>query len=83
MLFDYTNPTTAQAVHWRSGTLENNGSYSPDGLWLVYQSINTACSDCHSLMIFIVRNASGNSPIQVSGDQGENFDPAWRPMSLP
>jgi hypothetical protein len=38
MLFDYTNPQTAQAVHWRSGTVANHGSYSPDGLWLVYKA---------------------------------------------
>ena len=45
MLYDYyTDHKTAQAVHWRSGTVANHGSYSPDGLWLVYQSVNTACS---------------------------------------
>ena len=82
MLFDYTNPKTAQALHWRSGTLGNQGSYSPDGLWLAYQSINPACANCFNLMIYIVRNASGNSPINVSGDVAENFDPAWRPMLL-
>jgi Tol biopolymer transport system component len=80
MLVDYTNPQTAQAVHWRSGTVANHSSYSPDGLWLVYQSINTACANCYNLIIYIVRNASGNPPINVSGDTGENFDPDWRPI---
>jgi Tol biopolymer transport system component len=83
MLFDYTNPQTAQAVHWRSGTVANHSSYSPDGLWLVYQSINTACANCYNLIVYIVRNASGNLPINVSGDTGENFDPDWRPISSP
>ena len=83
MVFDYENRQTAQAVHWRSGTLGNQGSFSPDGLWLVYQSVNAACASCHNFIIYIVRNASGNSPINVSGDTGENFDPAWRPMRLP
>ncbi len=83
MLFDDTNPQTAQAVHWRSGTVANHGSFSPDGLWLVYQSINTACSDCPDLIVYIVRNASGNSPIDISGDTGENFDPDWRPIAAP
>ena len=83
MLFDYTNPQTAQAVHWRSGTVANQSSYSPDGLWLAYQSINTACASCYNLIIYIVRNASGNLPINVSGDTGENFDPDWRPIGSP
>ncbi|HVM72482.1 MAG TPA: protein kinase [Anaerolineales bacterium] len=83
MLFDFQNPKTAQAVHWRSGTVGNHGSYSPDGLWLVYSSINTGCSGCHNFLIYIVRNASGKSPVDVSGDTGENFDPSWRPNAVP
>jgi len=83
MLFDDTNPQTSQAVHWRSGTVANHGSFSPDGLWLVYQSINTACADCPDFIIYVVRNASGNPPIDVSGEKGENFDPKWRPIAAP
>ena len=83
MLFDDTNPETAQAVHWRSGSVANHGSFSPDGLWLVYQSINTACADCPDFIIYVVRNASGNPPIDISGEKGENFDPVWRPIAVP
>jgi Tol biopolymer transport system component len=83
MLFDDTNPETGQAVHWRSGTVANHGSFSPDGLWLVYQSINTACADCPNFIIYVVRNASGNPPIDISGEKGENFDPVWRPIPAP
>jgi eukaryotic-like serine/threonine-protein kinase len=80
MLFDYTNPKTAQPAHWRSGTVANHGSFSPDGLWLVYESIDTSCASCHNFIIYIVRNASGNPPINVGGNKGENFDPDWRPI---
>ena len=83
MLLDDTNPQTAQAVHWRSGTVANHGSFSPDGLWLVYQSINTACADCPNFIIYVVRNASGNLPVDVSGEKGQNFDPDWRPIATP
>jgi eukaryotic-like serine/threonine-protein kinase len=83
MLFDYQNRQTAQAVHWRSGTVADHGSYSPDGKWLVYQSIDTACANCHNFIIYIVRDASGNSPINVSGDTADNYDPDWRPTGLP
>jgi eukaryotic-like serine/threonine-protein kinase len=83
MLFDYENRATAQAVHWRSGTLGNQGSFSPDGLWLAYQSVNPACANCHNFIIYIVRNASGNTPIIVGGEASDNSDPAWRPMRLP
>ena len=83
MLFDYGNLQTAQPVHWRSGTVADHGSYSPDGLWLVYQSINTACADCTNFLIYVVRNASGNTPVKVSGDTAQNFDPVWRPNGAP
>ena len=83
MLFDYTNPKTAQPVHWRSGTVANHGSFSPDGHWLVYESIDTSCASCHNFIIYIVRNASGNPPINVGGNTGENFDPDWRPIGSP
>jgi Tol biopolymer transport system component len=83
MLFDYGNRQTAQAVHWRSGTFANDGAYSPDGLWLVYDSINPACAGCTNFIIYIVRNASGNPPIALSGDLGQNFDPDWRPTASP
>jgi len=83
MLFDYGNRQTAQPVHWRSGTVANHGSYSPDGLWLVYQSINTACANCTNFFIYVVRNASGNTPINLSEGTAENFDPDWRPTGAP
>jgi Tol biopolymer transport system component len=83
MLFDDTNPLTP-AVHWRSGTQADHGSFSPDGLWLVYQSLDPTCTtDCLTYKIYIVRNASGNSPIVVYGGQGQNFDPDWRPKATP
>jgi serine/threonine protein kinase len=82
MLFDDTNPLTT-AVHWRSGTQGDHGSFSPDGLWLVFQSLDANCSDCLNDKIYIVRNASGNSPIVLYGGQGQNFDPDWRPIASP
>ena len=83
MLFDYENRQTAQVVHWRSGTVGNDGSYSPDGLWLTYDSIDPACSGCTNFNVYVVRNASGNPPIAISGNVGQNFDPKWRPIASP
>ncbi len=82
MLFDDTNPLTA-AVHWRSGTQAGHGSFSPDGLWLVYQSLDSTCTNCLNYNIYIVRNASGNSPVTVYGGKDQNFDPVWRPIASP
>jgi serine/threonine protein kinase/Tol biopolymer transport system component len=79
MIFDYQNRQTAQAVHWRSGTVATHGSFSPDGLWLIFQSIDTTCVDCRNFLIYIVRNASGNTPVRLASGSSENFDPAWRP----
>ena len=84
MVFDYGNRQTAQAVQWRSGTYANHGSYSPDGLWLTYESIDTSRAGSTGYHIYIVRNMSGNPPIKLpSGESGMDFDPDWRPAGSP
>ncbi len=85
MVFDYGNLQTAQAVHWRSGTYANHGSFSPDGLWVVYESIDTTRADSTSYHIYIVKNASGSLPTSLPGGNSGtmDFDPAWRPAGSP
>jgi serine/threonine protein kinase/Tol biopolymer transport system component len=85
MLFDYENRQTTTAVHWRSGTYANHGSYSPDGFWLVFESLNTTHASSTDYHIYIVRNASGSLPISLPGGKpgSMDFDPDWRPIGSP
>ncbi len=85
MVFDYGNFQTAVSAHWRSGTYANHGSYSPDGLWVAYASVDTTNANSTGFLVYIVRNASGNTPISLPGGKSGsmNFDPAWRPAGSP
>jgi len=85
MVFDYGNHPTASAVQLRSGSYGNHGRYSPDGLCVSYES--TDITDVTSIYfhIYILKNVSGNAPVNLSGGKSESmdFDPAWRPIGKP
>ena len=81
MVFDYSNRETAEAVHFRSGAYGNHGSFSPDGRWLVYENLDTTQANSINYNIYIVENGSGSLPINISENQ--DFDPDWRPVTLP
>lgn len=50
--------------------------YSPDGLWLVYESWPEGSN--HDIYIM---SASGAGMIRLTDAPGDDFDPAWRPMT--
>jgi eukaryotic-like serine/threonine-protein kinase len=54
----------------------SEGSYSPDGFWIIYQSRQGGIID-----IFIM-SQNGVNRQRVTDDDYNNFDPVWRPMSL-
>jgi eukaryotic-like serine/threonine-protein kinase len=80
MVFDYENRATPKANHLRSGTVANHGSYSADGLWVVYESVDIADPNNKDYDIYIMKNESGNAPMRIETDASLNFDPAWRPV---
>ncbi len=52
--------------------------YSPDGLWLVFESMdNDANRDLYLITI------TGGSRTRLTNDPGVDFDPAWRPVQSP
>jgi eukaryotic-like serine/threonine-protein kinase len=84
MVFDYEHSQTADAVQLRPGSYANHGSYSPDGLWVIYESINIARVDSTNYQIFIVKTQRGSLPIKLPGNpELMEFDPDWRPVSSP
>jgi serine/threonine protein kinase len=85
MVFDYGNRQNAEAAHLRMGLFGDHGSYSPDGVWVVYENINIASMDTKNYHIVILKNAEGNPPVDLPGAEpgSMDFDPAWRPIGLP
>ena len=84
MNFDYEHRQTSEAVLFRPGSYANHGSYSADGLWVVYESVDTTRADSTDYHIYIVKNANGNAPISLArSPEASDFDPDWRPYTLP
>ena len=67
------------ATHLRAGTFGNHGRYSPDGLWVTFESVNVANSSATDYNIYFMKIANGNAAIQVDTSSPLNFDPVWRP----
>lgn len=51
------------------------GRYSPDGLWIVYESWPKGGN--HEIFIMTVNGAQRR---QITDDPRNDFDPAWRPQ---
>ena len=83
MVFDYEHRQNAEAIHLRSGTYANQGRYSIDGLWVVYESVNIADPNGTDYNIYIMKNETGNAPIQIPTNSSLSFDPVWRPSGPP
>ena len=82
MIFDYEHRQTSEAALFRPGSYGNHGSYSTDGLWVVYESLDTARADSTDYHIYIVKNAIGNAPISLAVNlEASDFDPDWRPYA--
>jgi serine/threonine protein kinase len=81
MTFDYEKRQTADAVHLRKGTYATHGDYSPDGMWVVYESLDITNASSAAYDIYIIND--GNAPIRLTNDTKMDFDPDWRPISAP
>jgi hypothetical protein len=82
MVFDYENRQNALPVQLRKGSFGNHGSYSPDGSWVIYESVASSNSIYYRIYFFL--NEKGSQAIKSPGDLGaSDFDPDWRPVGSP
>jgi eukaryotic-like serine/threonine-protein kinase len=58
----------------RDRTPMREGTYSPDGFWIVYEGWPDG--DSHNIYIM---TANGLARRQLTDEEGYDFDPAWRP----
>jgi serine/threonine protein kinase/Tol biopolymer transport system component len=80
MLF---NNQTSNVVHLRPPAFGTHGAYSPDGMWVIYESKDN--QDLYRLDYDIFRlKSDGSGPITaLTNDLSMEFDPAWRPPAEP
>ncbi len=79
MRFDSENPAVV-SVHLRTGgSYGTHGEYSPDGIWVVYESTDSENSAIVNYDIYLIE-ADGTGPIiRLTTGKSMEFDPAWRP----
>jgi Tol biopolymer transport system component len=61
---------------WDFPTPIEDVSFSPDGTWLVFESM-----DSHSNRDIYYVNISGSGRVRLTDDSKIDFDPAWRPSA--
>jgi len=84
MVFDYADRQNAAAVQLRKGSYGNHGSFSPDGLWVAYESLDASSASSFYFRIFFLENISGSLPVKIKGaPTSMDFDPDWRPAASP
>ena len=68
---------TAERLGFVPSWIENI-EYSPDGAWLLFESLG----DTNNRDIYMM-TANGENVSRLTADPGTDFDPAWRPIQTP
>jgi Tol biopolymer transport system component len=80
MLFDYEHQTVVPLRMQAYGT---HGDYSPDGIWIAYESKDNVDAERLDYDIYRIK-ADGTGEIKrLTNALTMEFDPVWRPISAP
>jgi len=83
MFYDYEHQT-AGADHLRTGTYGTHSDYSPDGMWVAYESLDIQDTTGRLDYDIYCMKADGTGPIiRLTNPLSMEFDPAWRPIVTP
>jgi serine/threonine protein kinase/Tol biopolymer transport system component len=82
MLFDYEHQI-ADAVHLRMQAYGTHSDYSPDGIWIAYESLDIQYSDRRDYDIYRMKADGTGAIIRLTNSPSMEFDPAWRPIVTP
>jgi eukaryotic-like serine/threonine-protein kinase len=78
----FTNPT-AKVDHLRAPAFGTHGDFSPDGMWVAYESKDSEHINRPDYDIYRLK-AEGSGPIiRLTDARSMEFDPAWRPVNKP
>ncbi len=77
LVYEERELMTAKRLPFFPSWIENV-EYSPDGLWLLFESLGENNNRDINLM-----TADGEGVTRLTADPGTDFDPAWRPIQSP
>jgi len=82
MLFDYEQPT-ASAVHLRMQAFGTHPDYSPDGIWIAYETLDNQDTVRLDYDIYRIKADGTGAITRLTNSLSMEFDPAWRPVVIP
>ncbi len=82
MRFNYEHPTAA-AVHLRSQAYGTHSDYSPDGIWVAYESKDIQDVGRLDYDIYRIKADGMGAIVRLTNTLTMEFDPAWRPTITP
>ncbi|MFA5874837.1 MAG: hypothetical protein WC832_12840 [Anaerolineales bacterium] len=82
MLFDYEHQT-AGAVHLRMQAYGTHSDYSPDGIWVAYESVDIEDSVRFDYDINRIKADGTGAITRLMNALPMEFDPAWRLVVTP
>jgi Tol biopolymer transport system component len=77
LIYEERDLMTAKRLGLSPSWIEN-AEYSPDGFWLLFESLG----EKNNRDIYIM-TVDGNNVSRLSDDPGVDFDPVWRPIQYP
>ena len=77
MLFDYQS---TNVTHLRGQVFGTHGDYSPDGLWVVYESKDSEDLSRLDYDIYRIKADGSGAIVRLTNANTMEFDPAWRPI---
>jgi eukaryotic-like serine/threonine-protein kinase len=82
MHFDNEHPTT-DAIHLRSPAFGTHGDYSPDGVWVAYESKDSGDTSRQDYDLYRVKSDGTGAIVRLTNALFMEFNPAWRPFITP
>jgi serine/threonine protein kinase len=82
MHFDNEHPST-DAIRLRSPAFGTHGGYSPDRVWVAYESIDSKDTTRQDYDIYLVKADGTGAIVRLTNGLFMEFDPAWRPIMTP
>jgi eukaryotic-like serine/threonine-protein kinase len=77
------NILTTNVSHLRAAALGTHGDYSPDGQWVIYESIDSKHANRIDYDIYYIKADGSGAIIRLNNDLTMEFDPAWRSVVAP
>jgi Tol biopolymer transport system component len=75
----FTNQTT-KVDHLRAPAFGTNGDFSPDGIWVVYESKDSEKLSRPDYDLYRLKADGTGAIIRLTDVKSMEFDPAWRPI---